>query len=101
MTTREEFVDFCVECLTDEECVKVLAHTKEELEHFDTLKWDMTLETAYNLFLSASGMTDELEEDEEEKDVDDEYVAEFNKNTYCDTFGVCGGPQCPNYYECH
>ena len=49
---------------------------------------------------------DEYWEDEYEtyEDVEDEWEDTtdlgYESNCHCDTYGVCGGPSCPNYFKC-
>jgi hypothetical protein len=44
-----------------------------------------------------NGWYDDEDEEDEWEEVDDG----FSQNAYCDNYGVCGGPSCPQYYSCH
>lgn len=37
---------------------------------------------------------------DEEEEYDDEPYG-YESNCHCDTYGVCGGTSCPNYFTCH
>ena len=30
-----------------------------------------------------------------------DYTYGYELNNHCDTYGVCGGISCPNYWDCH
>lgn len=50
----------------------------------------------------------EFEEDWDDPFVDDEFEPTeddwddgYYSNCHCDTYGVCGGVNCPNYFKCN
>ena len=45
--TREEYMEMCGDCLSEEECVHLFRCTKQELKD-GTAIWNMSLEIAYN-----------------------------------------------------
>ncbi len=51
----------------------------------------------YSLDALSKIMNDLDEDDEYGKELYDDYSA----NCYCDTYGVCGGISCEQYYSCH
>ena len=72
--TREQAEDF-VHGITVENCTAVSFREEgEDAEFYDI-----------------------LDDEEEWDDYDDGYAS----NMHCDTYGVCGGYNCPNYIKCH
>lgn len=39
--------------------------------------------------------------DEPEYDEPDDYYGDYSGNMHCDSYGVCGGTSCPNYFKCN
>ena len=89
--TREEYMEMCGDCLSEEECVQLFERTKQELKD-GTAVWNMSLEVAYNEFVT--GLEEAICED-----VERELFPE-RQNMPCDTSGICDGHGCSQYYQC-
>jgi len=87
MTTREQFTEDVIYCLTDEEVATIFGVTKSELEEGT---WNQNLEFAYNEYAT------EIEYAEEQEQ---EYKP--HNEMSCDLTGYCSGTGCPNYWKCH
>lgn len=44
---------------------------------------------------------DENEMDEEDYFEGEDYEDGYASNMPCDTYGMCGGTSCPNFWKCH
>lgn len=91
-TTRNEYMEMCGYCLSEEECMQLFNRTKDDLLE-GTAVWNESLEYAYNEWVSE-------EEYAETHECEDEYVPHYNDNMYCDDTGYCSS-SCPNYYKCN
>ena len=92
-TTRNEYMEMCGYCLSEEECIKLFDRTKDDLLE-GTATWNEALEFAYNEWICEEEYAAEHENDE------DDIVKGFNNNMPCDDTDYCSS-SCPNYYKCH
>lgn len=71
-------------------------------EEWGDWDWALLEEWAKN-GISAPIPKSECEDDEDFEDYEDyeDYYHDFYGNYHCDSYGVCGGTSCPNYFECH
>lgn len=88
--TRIEYMAMCAECLNEDECRRLFDRDRDEMLE-GTAVWSQSLEIAYNEYCDNS----------EEEDEDGDYFEGYAENMPCDTYGMCGGTGCPNYWKCH
>lgn len=54
--------------------------------------------TQINAMINGDDFYDPWEGEEEPEDWDEDY--DYSSNCHCDTYGICGGYNCPNYFSC-
>lgn len=72
-------------------------------QHYDDKAYDVVIFEGgrYELQELAEKADAEASAEEEEEWEEVDLYEEYRQNTHCDTYGVCGGTFCPNYWKCN